>query len=294
MAHRNPNAKPLSKPQTGLERRGNKDAAKQARENLTDTGKLIVENLIFTKSEDSVLKNNGELIVQECTFADNSATYGAAIYIDSKNINTEVTNCTFNKNKASVYGGSIFSNKGNDVTITLSTFSNNNEGKMKGSSIASTGNIYISQNMFYNNIGACEIYIINGQLEAENNYFDGNIIALENKGIAICNLNYWGYNDINNVTINGDGTTTIDSWLISNYTIDYTQPVGKPLQKIITTAINQYKNKTQPGENKYKDVIGNVPIMINDDEEELNKPITRTDENITIVIGQQVIEVRGN
>lgn len=262
--------------------------------NIENIGKLIVEDLIFTKSEDSALKNNGELIVQKCTFMDNSAAYGAAIYIDSKNINTEVANCTFNKNKASVYGGAIFSNKGNDVTITLSTFSNNNEGKMKGSSIASTGNIYISQNMFYNNIGACEIYIINGQLEAENNYFDGNITALENKGTAICNLNYWGYNDINDITINGDGTTTIDSWLISNYTIDYTQPVGEPLQKIITTMINQYKNKTQPGENKYKDVIGNVPIMINDDEEKLNKPITRTDENITIIIGQQVIEVRGN
>lgn len=45
MAHRNPNAKPLSKPQTGLERRGNKDAAKQARDNLTNTGKLIVDSV---------------------------------------------------------------------------------------------------------------------------------------------------------------------------------------------------------------------------------------------------------
>ena len=45
MAHRNPNAKPLPKSQTGLERRGNKDAAKQANENLVKTGKFLADSL---------------------------------------------------------------------------------------------------------------------------------------------------------------------------------------------------------------------------------------------------------
>ena len=32
--------------------------------------------------------------------------------------------------------------------------------------------------------------------------------------------------------------------------------------------------------NKYKDVIGNVPIKINNNNEKLNEPATYTDENI--------------
>ena len=45
MAHRNPKAKPLPKPQTGLERRGNKDAVKQARSNANQIRNNIKKSL---------------------------------------------------------------------------------------------------------------------------------------------------------------------------------------------------------------------------------------------------------
>ena len=41
-SHRNPNAKPISKPKTGLERRGNADANNQASENLRQVVKTVV------------------------------------------------------------------------------------------------------------------------------------------------------------------------------------------------------------------------------------------------------------
>ena len=41
-SHRNPNAKPISKPQTGLERRGNADANNQASKNLRQVVKTVV------------------------------------------------------------------------------------------------------------------------------------------------------------------------------------------------------------------------------------------------------------
>lgn len=277
---------------------------------IVNNGTLTINNLIFTDSKHSAVTNNGKLYVQECTFSDNSAQYGAGIYINNKSISTDINQCVFNANVASLYGGAIFSNKGNNVTIQSCTFANKNGAKVKGASIASSGEMYLSQNMFYDNNkfnittteyqNKNEIYIIDGILEAENNYFDGKINVIENNGSAICNLNYWGYNDIDSIKANNIDNTKInnedpdgiiiDTWLISRYEIDYTEPHPNMLHKIITPRIDRYKNTLEREISVYKNVIGNVPVKINNADHVLNEQKDLLDDEITIVIGQQTLK----
>ena len=84
---------------------------------LTDNGNLNISDLTFTNGTSSVITNNNILKINNCTFSDNSAQNGAAIYITNQNVSTEITNCVFTNNHASVYGGAIYSDRGNDVTI---------------------------------------------------------------------------------------------------------------------------------------------------------------------------------
>ena len=260
--------------------------------NIHNTGVLSIQDLVFENSEDSVIKNDGELYVHNCTFRDNHAQYGAAIYVSNKNINTEVIGCTFTNNVAELYGGAIFSNQGNDVTIQSCVFGDNNNANVKGSSISSSGNMYISQNIFYDNIGTCEIYVISNTLEAEENYFDGKIKSIENKSTTICDLNYWGYNDQEDILANNVGID-INTWFISGYDIDYKEPALGDIHKIITPTINQYRNTLEKENLIYKNIIEAndlIPITIIEHPNEtyyLNQEIDLSDNTITLMIGQE-------
>jgi len=281
--------------------------------NIENYNFLDISNATFKDSKKSVIYNNAELIVQKCTFKSNSAQYGAAIYIDNKNINTKISECTFNQNSASIYGGAIFSKTGNDVTIEKSVFANQNCAGYQGSSISVKGYMYLSQNMFYNNNknGAdndenrAEIQVISGEVTAENNYFDGSkqsIIKVSGK--INCDLNYWGYNDINDIEEHNPNIE-INSWLISRYEIDYTEEQLGNIRQKITTKIDQYKNRLENENSLYKDVIGNVPITItedgNDDEIEdendkqptLNETIDKPNKHLQIIIGQEIFNIGG-
>ena len=258
--------------------------------NIDNTGHLTIKNTIFENSEDSAIKNDGELYVQECTFNDNSAQYGAAIYINNRNINTEIDKCTFNGNVATLYGGAIFSNQGNDVIIKESTFTNNKCENYQGASIASYGHIYISQNMFYENIGQSDIFIANGTCDAENNYFDGSLCSIKNQGITNCELNYWGWNTLSNIKENNT-TVDFDSWLLSRYDIEYKEPTLGDVHKCVIAKIDQYKNRLENETSSYKQVIGNVPITVNNETKCLNKKMDLTDQVITIKIGQETFNI---
>ena len=264
---------------------------------IENKGILNVTNATFQNSTNSVITNSGKINITNCIFKDNTAQYGAAIYITNRNINTVISKCTFNNNYANLYGGAIFSNKGNDVTITECEFSEQNYAKVKGSSISTNGNMYISNSTFFNNINnngnGSEIYIINGKNEIENNYFDHNITPIENNGEAICNFNYWGYNDITQVQ--NIGEIQIDTWLISDYKISYTEPNIGNIHTIITPMINQYQKNDEiiP----YQNMKFNVPIYINNEEYSLwdiennkNTEIDLENENdIQLIIGQEEI-----
>ena len=257
---------------------------------IDNIGHLIIKNITFKDSEDTVIKNNGELYVQECTFKNNSAQYGAAIYIDNRNVKTEIDKCIFNGNIASLYGGAIFSNQGNDVIIKESTFTNNKCQNYQGSSIASYGYIYISQNMFYKNIGNSDIFIANGICDAENNYFDGSICSIKNQGTTNCELNYWGWNTLSNIKQNNT-TIDFDSWLLSRYDIEYKEPTLGDIHQIITAKIDQYKNRLENEISSYKQVIGNVPITVNNTTKYLNEEMDFANQNITLKIGQEIFNI---
>lgn len=257
---------------------------------INNIGYLIIKDTTFEESEDSAIKNSGELYVQNCTFNDNKAQYGAAIYIDNRNINTEIDKCTFNGNVASLYGGAIFSNQGNDVIIKESVFTNNKCENYYGSSIASYGHIYISQNMFYKNIGQCDVFIANGTCDAENNYFDGSICSIKNRGTTNCELNYWGWNSASNIETNNP-TITFDSWLLSRYEIDYKEPTLGNIHQIITAKIDQYKNRLENETSLYKQVIGNVPITVNNKTKYLNEEMDFANQNIVLKIGQETFNI---
>ena len=227
---------------------------------------LTVKDIKFTRSnadtdQYSAIVNNDELYVDNCTFMNQYAQYGAAIYIDSKNKNTKITNCQFTNNNASLYGGAIFSNKGNDVIIQSCTFGVSNCANSHGSSISVNGNMYRKDNTFYGNQGNDEIFVMNGTLEAEDNYFEGNIVNINNlNGNVSANLNYWGYNNIENVQNTWIGNVIIDNWLISDYTVHWTEPVlGNPQQHIVGT-INKLKSRIKDEITLYKNIRGKIRI----------------------------------
>ena len=233
---------------------------------IENKGALTVKDIKFTRSnadtdQYSAIVNNNELYVDNCTFMNQYAQYGAAIYIDSKNKNTKITNCQFTNNNASLYGGAIFSNKGNDVTIQSCTFGVLNCANSHGSSISVNGNMYIKDNIFYGNQGNDEIFVMNGTLEAEDNYFEGNIININNlNGNVSANLNYWGYNNIENIENTWVGNVIIDNWLISDYTVHWTEPVlGNPQQHIVGT-INKIKSRIKDEITLYKNIRGKIRI----------------------------------
>lgn len=218
---------------------------------IDNQGVLSIDDVTFnrTQSNDkySAIINNNILHVQNCTFMNQKAQYGGAIYIDSKNKNTTITNCVFNGNEASVYGGAIFSNKGNDVNIQFCTFGESNYAEQHGSSISINGNMYIKDNIFYGNIGNEDIFIISGTLEAENNFFESNIKTINNASAnaVTANLNYWGYNSIEDIENTWTGKVNIDNWMISDYEIHWTEPVlGQP-QKHIIGRVNKYRARSQ-------------------------------------------------
>ncbi len=256
---------------------------------IQNDGVLTINDVRFTRTENeyySAIVTNNKLYVKNCTFIDQKAQYGAAIYIDSKNKNTEIIECTFNANDASLYGGAIFSNKGNDVKIQSCTFGESNYANNHGSSISTNGNMYIKDNIFYGNNGNDEIYVMGGTLEAEDNFFDAKIGTIFNyNGIVSANLNYWGYNDNDSIqtTWQGPAGISIDNWLISDYEIHYTEPELNRPQKHITGVVNKYQNKMEDEITTYKNINGK---MFLDTYYDLNTPqITNID---IIKIGQEV------
>ena len=212
--------------------------------------------------------------------------------IDNKNKNTEITYCTFTNNNASLYGSSIFSNKGNDVTIKYCTFNNSSLQNSNGSCISTSGNMYLSNNIFYNDSGKYEIYIMDGTLEAEDNYFDGNIICMYNlNGSVSANLNYWGYNNIDDIETKYVGSISIDNWLYSSYDNYYTEPNLNDIHNNVTGRINQYKNRLKEI-TAYKDMRDDIPIYIGtNDVGFLNHEYDTKEE--TIKIGQQILDIDG-
>ena len=103
---------------------------------------LTLENLTLKNgysTNGGAIYNCGNLIVNNCVFTGNNATFGGAIYnyADQCNAATTITSSTFTGNTATTAGGAIF-NSGSKynatITITSSTFTGNS-AKMGGAII---------------------------------------------------------------------------------------------------------------------------------------------------------------
>ncbi len=80
-------------------------------------GEVLIDNLTFSNSKGGAVLGSGYFT--NCTFANNSADNGGAVYSKEGRIST-FTNCTFTNNSAS-YGGAVLG----DGTFTNCTFINN-------------------------------------------------------------------------------------------------------------------------------------------------------------------------
>ncbi len=261
---------------------------------IQNEGILTISNLTFKENDDSAIYTNNKLYLDNCTFISNEAQYGAAIYIDSKNQDTEIINCTFNDNNASLYGGAIFSNKGNDVIIQNSVFTASNSAGRHGSSISTNGNMSIKENIFCNNIANDEIYIMNGSVNIEDNYFDAKITSVNNlNGNVTANFNYWGCNDISYIDESSyKGTIIFDTWLYSDYDIRYTELSLNNIHKHITCFINKYKDRTNPEITEYKKLFEDYAIVeFENNYYNLYDEIETIMEHPTIIIGKQEYQI---
>ncbi|MBV9126184.1 MAG: HYR domain-containing protein, partial [Planctomycetes bacterium] len=102
--------------------------------------------------------NGGSLIINNSTFADNTAISGAGLLATGGTVS--ISNSTFLANNSTVLGGGGgILNQGATMSITNSTFANNTTSVhcdgVGGGGILNSGNLTISNSTFVNNSGGC-------------------------------------------------------------------------------------------------------------------------------------------
>lgn len=255
--------------------------------NIINNNKIIVDSCTFKDGKDSIITNNGNADISNCTFTTNNAQYGACINITNTSRGTIVNKCMFNQNNAQYYGGCVYSNKGNDIEITESVFYGQNYANNNGSCISIYGNAYISHNTFYNNIGNNEIYLMNGSIEMDNNIFDGNITSIKKlHGDIDAGLNYWGYNTLEDIQ-QYSGIEDVDSYLISRCEL-----VRKDENSYYAVGvIDQYKNRLEIETTTIETIDSPLPVSVGMAESLLNKQEIIVSNDFVMKIGKANIEV---
>lgn len=253
---------------------------------IIDNGEIIIDNCTFKNTKDSALLINKKATITNCTFNSNNATNGGAIYISNKNYKTIISHCTFKGNNATLYGGAIYSDKGNNVEISYSSFYANKAPNSNGASISFYGNMFLNSNTFYSNTGLNEVHMISGSLEANMNLFNGTIqsIFVSAGDIIDADLNYWGYNTINDIESHNPNIE-INNWLISQRK-DYNKQIQGENKHIIVGEISQYLSRLEKDIVSIEPIIADLPVMIGNTPYKLNEEII-ANKDTTIKIGQQ-------
>ena len=127
-------------------------------------------------TDGGAIRNEGTLIIQNCTFTSNTATnYGGAIYNEGA---LTLTNNTFTNNTATNNGGAIYNN--NELTLTNNTFTGNTANNHFGGAIYSEGGLStanINNSTFTGNTASDRggaIYSSEGTLNITNSTFTQN------------------------------------------------------------------------------------------------------------------------
>ncbi len=116
-------------------------------------GTLTVENCTFSDNDafyGGAVYNRGNLTVNDCTFSGNTAQYGGAIYNYG---NLTVGNCTFARNTARSDGGAIYNERSisiGNLTLGNCNFSNNN-ATYSGGAVYNKGSLTMENCNFNDN-----------------------------------------------------------------------------------------------------------------------------------------------
>ena len=207
-------------------------------------GPIYIENISFANiqfisTDDNTLLNatNANFYNASAFEIDNSGTScGGAIYCEGSNNTVVLNNCSFYNNYA-LYGGAIFSNGGNTVISNCNFL--NNTGKYYGGAIYQLyGNLSLTSSVFdknkANDGGAVFIFSKNG-FQIENNNFTNNLANNSAGAIyTFYNQNYTISNNFyeNNSAVNYNDILEKSDFIIlaDNYTffrINYTDDYGE-------------------------------------------------------------------
>lgn len=174
---------------------------------ISNNGQLNASNVIFKNSINCIYSNKN-INLNNCTFSNNTAELGGAIYIKDGVLNIRnslftdntaslfggaitaisstvtMDNVTLRNNKAKYYGGAIYSLYGN-FTLTNSIFDKNNAKEAGALFADDLSHCIINNNEFTNNYAtfAGAIYSISNNVSdsiVENNHFENNTAILEN------------------------------------------------------------------------------------------------------------------
>ena len=166
------------------------------------TSHVTLNNITFVNGKyNSMLWINGNnCIVDNCTFENNSASYGGAVYISGHD--NVIDNCVFENNSAS-YGGAVYI-RGCDNSIQNSTFKGNGEVYYGGAITIdnarnSVYNCTFENNSATNSAGA--VYISSHDNVIDNCAFENNNAANSGGAVYIMGCD----NSIQNSTFKGNG-----------------------------------------------------------------------------------------
>ena len=121
---------------------------------ITDGVNVEIKNIVFANGKDAGVAGairkdgNGYLKITDCTFKNNNAANGGAIYSATNSL--EITGCTFDKNTATGSGGAI-NNVGVNSKITKSIFTNNKATALGGAIYNKVDGLTVANNDFTQN-----------------------------------------------------------------------------------------------------------------------------------------------
>ena len=105
-----------------------------------------------------------EATVSGCTFIDNMAGSGGAVYVDGTQADVKFKNCTFMDNTANI-GGAVHEKSSDGGTFESCLFANNKATAANGGALRSEGISLITNTVFYNNTANTQgggVYFPNG------------------------------------------------------------------------------------------------------------------------------------
>ncbi|MBE6485713.1 MAG: hypothetical protein E7Z85_02585 [Methanosphaera stadtmanae] len=121
---------------------------------ITDGVNVELKNIVFSNGKDAGVAGairkdgNGYLKITNCTFKNNNAANGGAIYSATNAL--EITNCNFDSNVATASGGAI-NNLGVNTKISNSIFTNNKATALGGAILNKADGLTISNSEFTQN-----------------------------------------------------------------------------------------------------------------------------------------------